>query len=50
MLRTGQLLAPLTGTLSLRFGGGLSPGAGSRATGDPGVFPDRTHTGWLPWA
>lgn len=39
---------PLSGTLSLRSDGrDLSP-AGSRATGDPGVSPDRTRTGWLP--
>ena len=38
----------LTDGLSLRFDGGLSPAAGSRATEDPGVSPDRTHTGWLP--
>jgi len=39
---------PLSGTSLLRFDGGISPAAGSRATGDPGVSPDRTHTGWLP--
>jgi len=27
---------------------GLSPATGSRATRDPGVSPDRTHTGWRP--
>ena len=32
----------------LRFDAGLSTNTGSRATGDPGVSPDRTHTGWLP--
>ena len=32
----------------LRFDPELSPDAGSAATGDPGVSPDRTHTGWLP--
>ena len=46
MLRTGQLLAPRAS--SLRFDAGLSTDAGSLATGDPGVSPDRTHTGWLP--
>ena len=30
-----------------RFDPGLSTGPGSFATGDPGVSPDRTHTGWL---
>jgi len=39
---------PLSGALSLRFDGGIPPDAGSRATGDPGVSPDRTLTGWLP--
>jgi hypothetical protein len=38
---------PLAGTLSLRFDGGISADAGSRATRDPGVSPDRTSTGWL---
>jgi hypothetical protein len=38
---------PLTGTLSLRFDGGISADTGSRATRDPGVSPDRTRTGWL---
>ena len=38
---------PLSGTSSLRFDGGLSTDAGSRATRDPGISPDRTHTGWL---
>ena len=33
---------PLAGTLSLRFDDRISPAAGSRATGDPGVPPDRT--------
>ena len=37
---------PLSGTSLLRFDAGLSPDAGSRATGDPGVSPGRTHTGW----
>jgi len=44
------LARPLAGTLLLRFDGGLSPDAGSRATGDPGVSPGRTRTGWLPSA
>ena len=44
MLRTGQLLPQA----SLRFDAGLSTDAGSLATGDPGVSPDRTSTGWLP--
>jgi hypothetical protein len=39
---------PLDGTVYLRFDLGLSPDAGSAATGDPGVSPGRTHTGWLP--
>ena len=30
-----------------RFDPGLSTGPGSFATGDPGVSPDRTLTGWL---
>jgi len=38
---------PLYGVLLLRFDAGISPDAGSRATGDPGVSPDRTRTGWL---
>ena len=38
---------PLSGTSSLRFNARISPDAGSRATRDPGVSPDRTHTGWL---
>jgi hypothetical protein len=42
------LARPLAGTLLLRFDGGLSPDAGSRATGDPGVSPGRTRTGWPP--
>ena len=33
-----------------RFDPGLSTGPGSFATGDPGVCPDRTHTGWLSQA
>ena len=39
---------PLYGTVYLRSDPGLSPDAGSAATGDPGVSPDRTRTGWLP--
>jgi hypothetical protein len=39
---------PLPGTVFLRFDPGLSLDAGSAATGDPGVSPDRTRTGWLP--
>jgi hypothetical protein len=39
---------PLDGAVFLRFDPGLSPDAGSAATGDPGVSPDRTRTGWLP--
>jgi hypothetical protein len=39
---------PLPGAVFLRFDPGLSPDAGSAATGDPGVSPGRTHTGWLP--
>jgi hypothetical protein len=31
----------------LRFDAGLSTDTGSFATGDLGVSPDRTHTGWL---
>ena len=46
MLQTGQLPPP-PGALLLRFDGGISPDAGSRATGDPGVSPDRTFPGWL---
>ena len=38
---------PLSGTSLLRFDGGFSPDAGSRATRDPGVSPDQTRTGWL---
>jgi hypothetical protein len=38
---------PLPGALSLRFDAGVSPDAGSRATGDPGVSPGQTRTGWL---
>jgi hypothetical protein len=30
----------------LRFEPGLSTGPGSFTTGDPGVSPDRTRTGW----
>jgi hypothetical protein len=29
-----------------RFDPGISPEAGDLATGDPGVSPDRTSTGW----
>ena len=47
MLRTGQSPAPLRAVF-LRLDAGISPNAGSAATGDPGVSPDRTHTGWLP--
>ena len=39
---------PLPGAVFLRFDPGISPDAGSAATGDPGVSPDRTRTGWLP--
>jgi hypothetical protein len=39
---------PRTGAVFLRLDTGISPDAGSAATGDPGVSPDRTHTGWLP--
>jgi hypothetical protein len=39
---------PAPGTVFLRLDTGISPDAGSAATGDPGVSPDRTHTGWLP--
>ncbi len=31
-----------------RFAAGLSTDNGGLATRDPGVSPDRTHTGWLP--
>ena len=37
----------ITGT-AINFDGGISPDAGSRGTGDPGVSPDQTRTGWLP--
>lgn len=47
-LQTGPVARPLPGTSSLRFDGGVSPDAGSRATGDPGVSPDQTHAGGLP--
>ena len=40
MLRTGQLPPP-------RFDAGLSTDAGGFTTGDLGVSPDRTLTGWL---
>ncbi len=33
-----------------RFAPGLSTAHGGIATGDPGVSPDRTHTGWPPRA
>jgi len=39
---------PLAGVVFLRFDAALSPDAGSAATEDPGVSPDRTCTGWLP--
>ena len=39
---------PAPGAVFLRLDPGLSPDAGSAATGDPGVSPGRTHTGWLP--
>ncbi len=39
---------PLNEVSLLRFDTGISPDAGSRATGNPGVSPDRTSTGWLP--
>ena len=41
VLRTGQLIPP-------RFAPGLSTTHGGFTTGDPGVSPDRTFTGWLP--
>src|SRR6266511_2015189 len=44
MLRTGRLHHLLHEVLSLRFDAGISPDAGSRATGDPGVSPGRTRT------
>jgi len=47
MLQTGQLLASTREALLLRFDVRVSPGAGSRATWDPGVSQDRTRTGWL---
>src|SRR5438128_11804074 len=50
MLRTGRLLAPFQGLRRSASTTGISPDAGSRATGDPGVSPDRTRTGRLPWA
>ena len=31
-----------------RFAPRLSATHGGLTTGDPGVSPDRTHTGWLP--
>jgi len=48
MLQTGRLLAPLLGLCRSASTVRISPAAGSRATGDPGVSPDRTYTGWLP--
>jgi hypothetical protein len=39
---------PALGAVFLRLDIEISPDAGSAATGDPGVSPDRTHTGWLP--
>ena len=49
MLRTDQLPPPEPReVLLLRFDPGLSTDAGSRATRDPGVSPDRTLTGRLP--
>ena len=42
----GDPMSPLRWTV--RFDASLSADAGSRATGDPGVSPNRTHTGWLP--
>jgi hypothetical protein len=36
-----------TGCSSLRFDTGFSTDAGSPATEDPGISPDRTFTGWL---
>lgn len=39
---------PLSETVFLRFDAGISPDAGSAATGDPGVSPGRTSIGWLP--
>lgn len=47
MLRTGRLRTPM-GWLSLHFDTDLSIDAGSPATEDSGVSPDRTYTGWLP--
>ena len=35
---------------SPRFDPGLSTGPGGFTTGDPGISPDRTSTGWLPRA
>jgi hypothetical protein len=43
MLRTAQSPPP-------RFDAGLSTDTGGFATGDLGVSPDRTLTGWLPQA
>ena len=45
MLRAGQLLPP-KGLLTLRFDAGRSPRHRQPATGPPGSYPDRTHTGW----
>ncbi len=47
MLRTGQLRTPRGGR-TLHFDTDLSIDAGSSATEDPGISPDRTHTGRLP--
>ena len=41
ILRTDQLIPP-------RFAPCLSTTHGGFSTRDPGVSPDRTHTGWLP--
>ena len=38
---------PLQGLCRSASTTGSLADAGSRATGDPGVSPDRTHTGWL---
>jgi hypothetical protein len=50
--RHAPLAAPTHGPCAapyfLRFDPGLSPEAGRCATRDPGISPDRTHTGWLP--
>lgn len=36
-----------TGCSSLRFDTDIPADAGSPATEDPGISPDRTYTGWL---